>query len=240
MIPLCTPPHTARMNDPPYTTWTNHPPQQPEETPMSVTDMRAQIFANALVIFPHIALSHNLTYPSIPLRAQDIFEVSISLHHKPDPDYIARLTYRQRLAPALHVLLLGGPQRPTAHLALSSLLDTTCTMLGTEQANIIQRPPSLRLGRPVLHGSQEGERTQEMARARAAVTQLREAVRFQTEADVAELKPPPSASDASSRQNTSDASSLHVASLPTTGQAANRQPSPSATTTAWRGRDGSN
>ena len=71
---------------------TNSPPQPPTLAPMSVTDMRGQILANALVVFPHIVSSHNEGFSSVPPRAQDIFEVSISLRHDYyQPDFIARL-----------------------------------------------------------------------------------------------------------------------------------------------------
>lgn len=143
---------------------------------MSVTDMRAQIFANSLVVFPHIVRIHNQQYANTPLRAQDIFEVSISLQHYDNgSNYVARLTHRHSLAPALHHLLLGSVPQPTAQGALWHLLDTTCTLLGTEQANIIQRPSDTLL--PTLRGTPEGDRVLHMGRARAGVAELRETVR---------------------------------------------------------------
>ena len=156
---------------------------------MSVTDMRGQILANALVVFPHIVSSHNEGFSSVPPRAQDIFEVSISLRHDYyQPDFIARLTHRHALAPALHVLLLGSVPMPTPERALHSLLNTTCTMLGTDQAIMIERQSGDRTLHPVLHGSQEGDRHREMELARVCAGKLREGVRSQVEARAAEAK----------------------------------------------------
>lgn len=153
--------------------------------PMSVTEIRGLILANALVAFPHIVHQNNQTFPSIPPRAQDIFEISISLSHEyGEPDYVAILTHRHGLAPALHVLLLDSAPKPTPERALLALLDTTCTMLGTDQAKIIERPPGAGGAQlPVLRGSLEGDRIGEMGRAKACVTHLKEVVRSQMEAE---------------------------------------------------------
>jgi hypothetical protein len=141
--------------------------------------MRAQIFANALVLFPRIVQQHNEEYPTIPLRAQDIFEITISLREDYGMlDYTTRLTYRRKLAPALHILLLGSASNYTAHLALLDLLNTSCTMLATDQKTyIIGRPPNATAVHSVMPGSHEGARTVEMQLARDIVTQLRERIR---------------------------------------------------------------
>lgn len=203
-LPLCSPLHTARMShqahtagpnqpppaasmnqqplnvpydgmaQPPFIPGMHHPLPQPQSALMSVTDMREQILANALVLFTHIVSSHSRRFPNIPPRAQDVFEVSISLQHTDSgPDFIARLTHRYSLAPALHVLVLGGVPQTSAEGALWHLLDTTCTMLGTEQANVIERPHSGRAPTPTLRGTSEGDRALEMGLAKACVTQLR-------------------------------------------------------------------
>lgn len=180
------PPHNAGMNVPynagtpnqPPAPGISHPPQQPQKQimVMSVTDMRAQIFANALVAFPHIVDLHIRKYPTSPLRSQDIFEVSVSLqHYVTGANYVARLTNRQSHAPALHSLVLGGAPQLTAQGALWHLLDTTCTILGSEQANIIERPPGTLA--PIIQGTPEGDRVSEMERARASVTEQRETAR---------------------------------------------------------------
>jgi hypothetical protein len=162
----------------------NQPPPHVRVASLSVTDMRGQILANALVAFPHIVHQNNQR-----CQPPDIFEISISLRDNlGTPDYTARLTHRHELAPALHDLLLGGAPKPTAPLALLDLLDTTCTMLGTDEMEIIGRPLGARSPEQGLHGSHEGDRNGEMKRAKECVTQLREEVRSQVEDRTAEVK----------------------------------------------------
>jgi len=177
-LPPCTPLHTARM-DPP-------PPQEIPLAPLSVTDMRQQILANAMVLFPHIVHSHNNSFPSVLSRAEDIFEISVTLRHDFEPsDFVARLTRRHELAPAFHVLMLGGAPRITLSSALCDLLEAICNMLGTDQAVIIGRPPQGPVLRPVLHGSHEGDRTLEMQRAKTCIAELKELIRSKLEAAAA-------------------------------------------------------
>jgi hypothetical protein len=235
------------MSQQPQNAGTNQPSDLSQTAPTYVTDMRAQIFGNALVLFPHIVQLFSEKYPKFPpLRAKDIFEITISRRDDYDrSDYTARLTHRHNMAPALHVLLLGSAPKPTAQLALLDLLDTTCTMLGVDEANIIERPPGARVLHPVFYGSHEGARDVEMERARDIVTRLRETIRSVkaareaarvVEVDVAESREASTlAPNASSRQNTVDDRSPSATPLPTASQTTSRQPPASTEATAWRG-----
>jgi hypothetical protein len=237
------------MSQQPQNAGTNQPSDLSQTAPTHVTDMRAQIFGNALVLFPHIVQLHSekYKYPKFPpLRAKDIFEITIGLRDDYDKsDYTARLTYRHNMAPALHILLLGSAPKPTAQLALLDLLDTTCTMLGTDEANIIERPPGARVLHPVFYGSHEGARDVEMERARDIVIRLRETIRSVkaateaarvVEGDVVESREASTLStNAPSRENTVDGRSLFAPSLPTTGQTTFAQLPASTGATAWPG-----
>jgi hypothetical protein len=201
---------TAAMDEPPPATGislpyraprTGQPSRQLQLAPMSVIDMRSQILANALIVYSNIVHSHSLRFQVAPARPHDIFEVSIIFQHN---RYIARLTNRQLIAPAVHVTLLVGDPQPSVQLALSSLLDLTCAPPGTGQANILEGQAETR----PMPSTQEDDRSSVMACPRAPVVL--------------------------GHQNTAEGSSLSATPLTTTGQDIVRQPPASATATSWR------
>ena len=98
------------------------------QTIMSVVDVRRQIIANALRRRPDIVKAHATKFPSIPVRAEDIFDVTIH----PDIElladgssartYLARLTHADSTDLATRVFVLGGRSQRTVEGALHSLL----------------------------------------------------------------------------------------------------------------------
>jgi hypothetical protein len=168
--------------------------------PMSITDMRGQMFANALVAFPHIVHQHYTKIPFPVPRAQDIFEISISMQSvqhgvqsaQHSLRYIARLTHRHMITSPLYVLLMCGGLEISVPHALSSLLAASCDMLGKIQANIIERPPGNRNVLDTFSGAYEGNTELQMKNAKARVQDLREAVklaaRSKAESDAAAMR----------------------------------------------------
>jgi hypothetical protein len=165
----------------------NQPPSQALMAPLSVTDMRGQILANALIAFPHI-----VQLSPLPGPAKDNFEISVSMQSAQNNlYYIARLTHRHMVAPALHVLLLSGALELTVQLALSSLLDAICDMLGKIQEKVIERPVGNRKVFDSFNGANEGNVEMQMNDARAGVNRMREMVKWmglKAEADAAEQR----------------------------------------------------
>lgn len=99
-------------------------------------DTRQQIIANALLIYPEAVQSHHRNFPSIPVRAADIFEVCVAdvtrKYGTPNGErkYIAQLTRAHEAIRAARVLLLRGGVMPTMDGALHDLLEKCAGAVG--------------------------------------------------------------------------------------------------------------
>lgn len=96
------------------------------------------------------------------------------------------------VAPALQVLLLSCALELTVQLALSSLLDAICDMLGKIQEKVIERPVGHRKVLDSFNGANEGNVEMQMNDARAGVNRMREWVKWmgklKAETDAAEQR----------------------------------------------------
>lgn len=115
------------------------PPQETtvqQPSPMTSGDIRQQIIANALLIYPKAVQQHHHNFPSIPVRAADIFEVCIAdvtrKYGTPigDRKYIAQLTRAHESIRTARVLLLRGAVMPTMDGALHDLLEKSADGVG--------------------------------------------------------------------------------------------------------------
>lgn len=101
----------------------------------TASDTRRQIIANALVLFPHIVQDHNTSFPNIPIRAEEIFDVCIAdvteqYGSEDAPMYTAKLTHAHKAYPAARMLILSSRAVSTMELALHDLLDRSAHALG--------------------------------------------------------------------------------------------------------------
>lgn len=118
--------------------------------PMPSYDVRQQIIANALVIFPQIVDKHVKKFSSFPVRAEDMFDVCILAVDSTDPDahpntnpagsFRAMLTHTDGAVFALRTLLISTQSMPTAESALDTLLEAVATVLGTNRRTFLPKP----------------------------------------------------------------------------------------------------
>ena len=111
----------------------------------STYDLRQQILANALVLFPDLVGRQSGRF-HMPPWAPMLFEIAIlpavkdGAHGK---HYRARLTHPHPDAPAVRVTLLGGHADPTIGGALQNLLEVTIDAIGERELNLCPPPPGL-------------------------------------------------------------------------------------------------
>lgn len=114
-------------------------------------DIRQQIVANALVIFPTIAIEYAKKFPTIPVHAEDIFNVRVLIVDKTDPNnapdgsFRAKLTHTNGDIVAIRKLLLTSNAMSTAGEALENLLEATARALGSNHKTPLRHKPSVRV-----------------------------------------------------------------------------------------------
>jgi hypothetical protein len=140
----------------------NHPAQRAPVPPQRTTpqlpfmtagDLRQQTLSNALVLYPNVVDQHARTYPNVPVRAEDIFDICVSSIDRQIPNgpvaryWTAKLTHAPGTAGvnrAGRAFLIAGRESPAVDWALCELFDAVTFLLSD--------------GHDVLLPSREGSR----------------------------------------------------------------------------------
>lgn len=101
----------------------------------TASDTRRQIIANYLVLFPNIVRDHITKFPTIPVRATDIFHVCVAnvtrkYGSENEPKFIAKLSHAHKEHPAARMLIASGRAMSTMESALHDLLKESVDGLG--------------------------------------------------------------------------------------------------------------
>lgn len=101
----------------------------------TASDTRRQIIANSLVLFPNIVRDHITKFPTIPVRATDIFDVCVAnvtrkYGSENEPKFIARLSHAHKEHPAARMLIASSRAMSTMESALHDLLKESVDGLG--------------------------------------------------------------------------------------------------------------
>jgi hypothetical protein len=131
-----------------------HPAQQapvlhqrttPQFPFLTAGDLRQQTLSNALVLYPNIVDQHARTYPIVPVRAEDIFDICVvsidrQIPHGPVARYwSAKLTYAPGIAGVTRAFLVAGKESLAMECALYELFETVTFLLSDGQNALIPR-----------------------------------------------------------------------------------------------------
>lgn len=108
----------------------------------NASDTREQIIANSLVVYPNVVQEHINKFPTIPVRAADIFDVCVvdvtKQYGSPgNSKYIAKLTHAHEKHPAARMFLMSGNATDTVYGALDSLLAHSIGRLGVDHDTLL-------------------------------------------------------------------------------------------------------
>jgi hypothetical protein len=108
---------------------------------MTAGDLRQQIMSNALVLYPNIVDQHKQTYPNVPIRPEDIFDICIFRFLAADgtggTHWHATLAYAPGIAGITRENLLIGRPALAVEWALYYLLDIVSDLLSNRQAALL-------------------------------------------------------------------------------------------------------
>jgi hypothetical protein len=109
---------------------------------MTAGDLRQQILSNALVLYPNIVDQHKQTYPNVPIRPEDVFNICV--FHVPAADgtggihWHATLTYAPGIADVTRSNLLTGKSALAVEWALYYLFDIVSHLLSNRLEALLQ------------------------------------------------------------------------------------------------------